>query len=675
MATMPAGYYSRFDASKNYERHLGRAGKVLQSAEFNEIQQSIQDRLKRIADVLFKDGAIIRDCGILVDVNTGACQLEGGAVYVRGAVRGVAPRTLTIPVIGTVQVGIALNDVVVTELEDPTLRDPAVGVRNNNEPGAARLRVDTSWARAGDGTPGEFYPVYTIVDGIPQSQQPPPQIDAVALAIASYDRQSAGGMYVSSGLRVTQLADADTGEQVYSMAEGVARVDGREVTIPHARRVVYAAVPDLKTVISEPHVATGGSERVTLNHGPVAAVDQVLIVAQRVLTNFQHGAFTGAQDTLPDSPVLSIVAVNQGGTWQAGSSTFSGGTTFVAGTDYKLTSDKVDWSLSGTEPAPGSSYTVVYRYVAPVTPTGVDAAGFTVAGAVPGSVTQITYRWKRPRIDRLCLDGVGMVQWVQGIPNDSSPVAPMVPPGLLSVATVTQTWTTDRSVSNDGTHMLPMSQLEAMQRQIDQLGVLVGEQALKTEIAISEPTNKRGLFVDPLLDDTKRDQGIAQTGAVFDGILTLPLVDVHVATVSLAGTATLPMNNAATAPVIAQTLRTSCMKVNPYDAFEPIPASAVLEPATDFWTESRTVWTSMVTRIFQQTRRQEWGPSWGLLTRFTGTTTQVVVDWQTEVTRQWQEDAQFLRPINIKFTLSGFGPGEFLDVVQFDGRPMTFTAA
>ena len=670
MATMPAKYYSRFDASKNYERHLGIAGRVLQSAEVNEIQESLMDRAKRLYDVLFKDGAIIRGCEIAVDVQTGLCSLANGALYVRGAVRGIAPRSFTVPIVGEVVVGVALHDVVVTHLEDASLRDPAVGVRNKSEPGAARLRVDTSWARAGDGTLGEFYAVYRIIDGVPQAQTPPPQIDPVTLAIGAYDRQSTGGYYVSTGLRVTQQADTQGGEQVYSLSEGVARIDGSEVIIPHSRMVVYPAVPDLKTVLGEPHVAAGGTERVELNHAPVAAIDRVRIVAQRVLTNFVHGDFSGAQDLLPDTPILSIVAVNQGGTWNG--TNFSGGTTFNQGSDYKLTADKVDWSLSGAEPAPGSTYTAVYRYEATAAATAVDAGGFTVAGAVPGTVTRVDYRWKRPRIDKLCLDRQGFVHWVKGIAHDVRPSPPSTPPGVLSVASVLQTWGASRAVLNDGVHMLPMNQIEAMQRQIDQLGVLMGEQALRTQIAISEPTNKRGLFVDPLLDDSKRDQGTAQTGAVFDGILTLPLVGIQVASVSLPDTATLPMNWPATAPVIRQELRTACVKVNPYDAFSPVPASAVLEPATDFWTVSQTVWTSAVTRLFQMTRREVWGWDAGLLQRFTGASTQIVSDWTVEQTRQWTEDARFLRTIEVRFKLQGFGPGEFLDAVRFGGRPVAF---
>ena len=668
--TYPAGYYSRFDPTKNFDQWLFIAGRVLQSAENNEVQQNAQYRMKAISDVLFKDGSIIRDCQISVDPNTGITTLGSGTLYLSGAMRGVAPATLTIPISGTVQVGIYLDSVVITELQDPTLRDPAVGVRNTNQPGAARLQVNTAWGRAGDGSPGDFYPVYTVVDGIPLSQTPPPDIDAVSAAIASYDVESSGGYYIVSGLTVSQLADLAAGQQVYSLGEGVARVGGTEVTIPHAQRVIYPATPDLKTVIGEPHLAVGGTERVNLNHSPVATVTQVLINAQKTVT-MQHGAFAGASDNLPDTPILSIVAVNQGGTWNG--TTFSGGTTFAQGTDYKLTSDAVDWSLPGAEVAAGSTYQVTYRYVTTVTPTATDASGFTVAGAVPGSVTQVAYQWKRPRIDRLCLDYTGAVVWVQGVPNDTSPFAPPVPPNLLELASILQTWTSARTVSNDGVTVLPMQQLQGMQDQINTLFELVSLQALQTAVAISDPTSKLDVFTDTLTDDTERDQGTAQTASVYEGIMTLPMIGVVCSHVSLADTATLPMNTAATAPVLQQTLRTLCKLVNPYQSFSPIPGSAVLTPACDYWTQQETTWTSPVTEEFEQTLNLTWGWAQGSVLRLTGSSNQIVVDQITQYVSSTTADAEFLRQIAINFTVTGFGPGEKLNSVIFDSAPVIFS--
>lgn len=667
--TMPAGYYNRFDATKNYERHLFRAGRVLQSAEPNEVESSLLNRVKSIADVLFHDGSIIKGCDIAVDPVTGVTTLNAGTIYLNGGIRGMAPATLTVPVVGVAVVGAFLNQVVITELDDPTLRDPAVGVQNTNLPGAARLQFTTTWGRAGDGTAGDFYPIYTIVDGVPLSQTPPPQIDAVSLAIASYDVESAGGFYVVSGLTLSQLADTLDGKQAYSLAEGVCRVSGTEVTIPHALRIAYAALPDLKTVLGEPHVAAGGTEIMTLNHSPVSSVDQVLINAQKTVT-MQHGAFSGAVDVLPDSPILSLVAVNQGGTWNGTS--FSGGTTFAQGTDYKLTSDSVDWSLPGAEPASGSTYQVVYRYVASVTPSASDASTVTVTGAVPGSVTQVSYKWKRPRIDRLCLDRTGTPVWVTGTPNDTSPLAPPVPGNLLPIASVRQTWTAARAVTNDGIRMMPMTAISSMQDQLNQAFQLIAQQSLQTSIAISDPVNKTGLYIDPLTDDTARDQGTAQTAAVYSGIMTLPIAGVTVSQVSLTAPATLPYNTAATAPVIQQTLKTMCMLVNPYQAFNPIPASASLAPATDYWTSMQTTWASPVTLEFETTKNLQWGWMPGTLTRYSGSSAQIVVDQTTQIVSTSTVAAAQLRPIDIKFTLTGFQPGESLNSVTFDSVPVIF---
>ncbi len=663
--TMPDGYYSRFDESKNYERHLYRAGKVLQSAELNEQIEASQNRLRRIADVLFQDGAVIRDAQAIVNPTNGFTTLESGAIYARGAVRGVIPASFTIPVIGIVYIGIYLQDSIVTEVQDPALRDPAVGVRNYSEPGANRLKTLAVWGYQGDGQSGEFYPVYTVVDGVINPNAPPPQIDAVALSIARYDRQSAGGFYVSSGLELTKLDDASTNVQVYTLAEGVARVSGNEIIMPHARTVVYPTSPDLKTVVSEPHAAAGGTERVNTNQGPVSSIDQVVINAQKTAT-ITHGTFSGSSDLIGDSPITSIVSITQGGT------------TYVQGTDYILTGDSVNWSAASppaAEPAPGSTYSITYRYNRVATPTAVDSTGFTVTGAVVGTQISVSYKWMRLRYDRLCLTPTGDIVWVKGVAHDTSPLKPMTPPGLLAVASVYQTWVyATRETANDGVRMLPMGQLEDMQMQIDDLFNVVSDHHLRTDIALLDPTTKKGIFVDPFLNDDKRDSGVTQDAAVYDGIMTLPMIGITVFQVNLGTAQTLPLNTSATAPVVQQTLKTLCMKVNPYDAFSPIPAGCVLRPAIDFWCDFQTVWASSITKIFTRSVRTVTGPEWGLLSRFVRTEFKTVVNNTTELVSQRTIDAPFLRQISIGFDLTGFGPGEILNTVRFDGRSVAFTA-
>jgi Domain of unknown function (DUF4815) len=687
MVTMPDGYYTHFDAAKNRESILWRAGRVVQGAELSEEGDLSRHRLKQVADALFKDGAVIRDAGINVNQQTGLCSLAAGVIYARGAMRGVAPAAFTISLVGTVSVGIYLVDTVVTELEDPTLRDPAVAVRNYAAPGASRLVVTAVWGFAGDGQEGAFYPVYTVVDGVVVGQQPPPNIDAIALAIAAYDRDSTGGHYITSGFRLTALADgtagAEAGKQIYNLEAGNARVNGRQVLMTHAARVLYDPEPTqaLKVVLVESKTALGGTERVNTSHSPIFDIQQVSITTQKVVTTQKRGDVGNSADLLPDPSVVSIVAVNQGGTWNG--SAFSGGTTYTQGTDYTLTSDSVNWSPSGVgtaEPATGSTYSVVYRYNAAVAPTAVDTTGFTVSGAVANTSILISYRWLRPRIDRICLDTEGRIVWVKGVPNDVAPRAPAIPAGLLPVASVRQTWPLsylNRQVSNDGVRMQSMSQIEGLETKVDNLFAVVSEHQLKTQAALTDPSSKRGIFVDNFINDLQRDQGIAQTAAVVDGALTLAIdvASIQVKQADLGGPQTLPMNAAGAYPVVQQTLRTGCMKVNPYDAFEPIPPRCTIAPAVDFWTAVQTAWLSPVTRRFTTEREViDRTTSLGWLTREIGVTRELVVTNSTELVRTRTEEAQFLRQIEISFTLQGLGAGEILNSVKFDGIAVAFTA-
>lgn len=669
---MPDGYYDRFDASKHYERHLYRAGRVVQGAELNETQISINDRLKQVADVLFKDGAIIRDCQLNIDQLTGQTTLAAGVLYVRGAMRGVAPRSFTIPLVGTVLLGVYLQETVVTENEDGQLRDPAIAVRNYAEPGAARLKVEAVWAAQGDGTTGDFYPVYTIIDGQVQSVEPPPQIDGVGLAIAAYDRDSTGGYYVVSGLEASWLDDDDLGRQVFSISAGNARINGKQVLLAHARRVIYEAAPDLKVVYAEPHIAAGGNERVNVSHGPIDTIDMVTLTTQKVVS-VVHGAFTGVTDVMPDGSIAQIVAVNQGGAW--GGSSFTGGTNYAEGTSFSFASDSLNWSLAGAEPAPGSTYTVVYKYVTNVTPTAPDASGFNVSGAVPGTTISISYRWRRPRIDRLCLDTTGAAIWVRGTANDTNPRPPTIGTGLLPIASVQQTWdAATRRIKVDGIRVQTMDQIASLEGKVDNLFAVVSEQQLKTEAALTDPTTKRGIFVDNFNDDDQRNQGLAQDAAIVDGALTLAVENVQVFTANLTAVQTLPLNNAGTYPVIQQTLRTACMAVNPFMAFDPIPAGVTLIPSTDLWTDTLTVWLSPTTKRFTSQREViDRVTSMGWLTRQIGTSTDIVVTTQTELVSTRTDDAQYLRQIVIAFQLAGFGPGEVLQTIKFDGVSIPFT--
>ncbi len=650
MATPLSGYYNRFDSEKNYEKHLFRAGYVLQSAEMNEIQDAAIFRTQNLGDALFRDGDVIRDALVIVDSVTGATTCESGVVYLRGAVRGVPSASMTIPLDRTVAIGIWLTEVNITVNEDPALRDPAAETRNYQEPGAARLMVEPKWGFDTDGTPdGEFYPIYYADNGRLRAKEAPPAMDGVSQAIARYDRDSTGSSYIVSGLNVRALDDLENGNQVYNLTEGRARINGFGLNLNTSRRVEYAAAPVLRFIDSEPRTSTTiGSQRIDVDRAPISEITQVRITMQTTVP-IVHGTFSGAQDPLPETSVVDIISVTQGAT------------TYVKGTDYKLTAGRVDWSLSGAEPAPGTTYNATFQFIDTVEPTSVDDTGFTISGAVVGTLILTSYNVKLPRIDRMCLNQDGVIVWVEGISTDYNPVRPQVPNDLLPLCQVQQNWTGDRVVVGDGVRMVPMSTMEMMGDRINMLTDLVAQQLLISDASTRETAATTGMFVDPFLNDDLRDAGIAQTGAIIDGMLTLAIegsadqVSLDVATVQ---TCAYTLE-----PVLSQELRTGAMNINPYMAFSPIPAKVSLTPSVDRWTETETAWASIETRNFTEYGIGGTHKLNSVLSVTSRTSTALVSSSTSQI--------EYLREIEIQFEASGFGPGEILESATFDGIPVT----
>ena len=633
MSANPLAIYDRFDPAKNYDRHLFRADKVLQSAELNEVQRAMHARLAGIAGILMKEGSIISGAGIIVNHDTGATTCESGAIYVAGAVRGVPPAALVIATVGVVFVGVYLTRDTITELEDPSLLNPAVGTDGYQEPGAARERVQLAWGVQGSGQAGEFFPVWTVEDGWVRPKEAPPNIDAVTTAIKAYDVASTGGTYIVRGMELRMAADLPTGEQVYNLGEGAARINGAALELPSGRRVVFNALPDLQWIDSEPHLSTtDGAQRIEFDRWPMVGVPQVRIIKRRTV-DVVHGGFVGAADPLPDNSVQQIELIQQGGT------------TFANPADYKLTAGQVDWAAGGAEPAPGSTYQVTYLYIAVVPATEVDSRGLTVTGAVAGTTVLLSYNFALRRIDRLTLSADGDIAWVRGVPAPWIPIAPQVPGNVLTIASVYQTWDAQRRVTLDGVRMVPMSEIADYRAMISRILLDQAELRLAVDISGRYSGIKKGLFADPMLSNAMRDAGQPQTALIAASALRLPINF----TVHQIGTAIKTRQSPAYAhrAALSQLARTGSMLVNPYSAFDPLPRPVTLTPAVDRWTDVYDTWglpTSVAINWFASTAGMD----------------------EAKVRSQTTSPLEYLRQIDVRFDLN-FGPGETLQSVTFDG--------
>ena len=636
------GYYNRFSASDKYDELLFRASKGLQSAELNESQSILSDRITKIANSLFQDGAIINGGAATVDPATGAVSLLSGSLYVLGAVREVAAAQFNIPTTGGLQLGVRLTTTTVTELEDATLRDPAQGTRNYQEPGAGRTKRELAWGWSGDGGTGDFYSVYDVLNGALVTIEPPPVLDAAKKLVAQYDRD-ANGSYIVSGLTTTSLnKDATNSNYVFTVAEGVANVWGTKIDKPTATGLSYPIDPDLQTINNEPKVSAGPtSQTLTVNRFPLATINDV-VITKEVTVTLTHGSFSGALDQLPDTSVLSIQSVVQGAT------------TYSAGTDYNLTADQVDWSPSGAEPAPGSTYTVTYRFLTSITATNIDpdTGDFDIVDAVASTLVLVDYSWKMPRIDVISLDSYGYFHRVRGVSTAFNPVAPTVPYNELQVAEYYQNWNSvDKpQVENNGVKVVSVREQRQMKKAIAELYGLVAAERLERDISSREPTAKYGVFADPLLDGDFRDAGVSQDAVIVDQELQLAVSGAPVRAAQNNDThALLPYQDV---DLVSQTLFTGFMAVNPYGNFDAVPADVTLDPAVDLWviTEENTTFSTRSFTIGSGDRSRS--------------ATATVVELASEV----ETNIANLRQTVVDFDISGFDSGESLVSITFDGQ-------
>ncbi|UNE54396.1 DUF4815 domain-containing protein [Bartonella machadoae] len=609
----------------------------IQSGELNEMQTIIRGRHDRLGRLVAKEGDRVERADAFVNKDTKTVTLTEGKIYIAGDIFPVSQAVLNaVSMVGRLEIGVKLQKTWITHEDDPELLGQVPGTLAQGEPGAARETAKLVWALKEDGQQGTFFPVYILQDGILIDQKSPSLLEPAMQAIATYDR--AHGHYIVSGCRVTALGP-NNGCQVFSIQEGEANINGfkrkRLAALRHEEKEEFST----SVVPSETHIFAPQKGKTSFTfksyYAPIADIHSLLLTKEKTVT-VTRGAVVAGRDGVPDKSITSFLKVTQGNK------------EFKEGTDFKKTGDTIDWAPVGDEPRPGSSYTVTYRYRAQVTADKVTAQEITVSGGAQGGDIIVSYTYKLPRIDRIGLNTQGTVVYIKGISADH-PMAPSVPEDVLSLATITNSWLDTPLVVNDGTRVAPYDEMWRYFQRVLSLDRLMQLERIKSNVDSKEPVAKKGMFADPFLDDTYRDEGFTQTGAVGNGILQLA-IDPTFYTAPLKAPVTLDWTNEV---IIAQELTTACEKINPYQNFAPLTGRVTLTPATDFWHVQRTDWLSSVTNQLNM------GWNRGSTIRNT--------EVRDDLINTHQEQIDFLRQITLGFKIEGFGKGEILDSLTFDG--------
>ena len=645
------GYSSRFDrANKRHAIAFQDREIYLQSPDLNEIQDRALDHTRRVAEYILQDGRIVDGTDPVVtkhDDDHIRVRIAACAIYLGGIVHDVPEADFILPTTGDLSIGVRRHDRLVNDVEDVSLKGSIPDTEAFMEEGPARIEITVEWGHSLDGLDDFLLPVFQVKDGVILTTSTNVDFSEIYKAIGNYSRES-NGSFVNKGFIVSALGLNGDGEQVFSVSEGTAYVDGNRVTRRQSFRFSVEEEPDLRNVDAEPHpftAATGGTQTFTVSKSPIASVTRVM-VEKEVTETVVHGSYTGIADPLAHPSVTAILSVS------------AGGVTYTTPADWLLSQGQIDWSPAGAEPAPGSSYTVKYRYNENVEPTNVGRNTITVKGAAKGTNVLFDYRYKLPRIDAIVMDASGIVNYLTGVSAVSRPRPPSVPADRLEIARVYNDWGREPRIEITQVRNFTYDRITRIETMLIDVYDLVAQERLKNDISAREVASKRGMFVDPFFDDDLRDQGIPQTAASFGGKLRLPIYATQHEFPAFMG---IHLLDFAEVVVIRQTRRSGSMKINPYQTFTPMPGRASVEPSTDFWTDKQTTWSSPQTQAFDAPEGEY----------IDG----ISLEQKVEKVRETVVSAEFIRPRSVKFRLEGFIESEVLENVSFDGIDVVFTAS
>lgn len=446
-----ADYYNRYNKDKSWDSVAVLVGRVLQAAEINEIQSILEAKTKAIGQSLYEDGMIIDGCGIYYNSSSRKATLNAGLIFLDGLVYEIPAKELTITGIVTVGVWKILS--VLTEDEDSSLRNPALGYPGYRSPGAYRIIATTQWGLSTETHENAtFYEVYRI-DGEVITRLKKAKPDVVR-----YDRH-AHGNYAVEGLTVS-FVSASSGRQTYKVAKGLAHINGYETEI---FQDISFSVPEvlldeeITREVTQSETLEESAKKISLAHLPVERVSHVRVTKERTVTNLTHGA-AGCVDELPDDSVTKIIEVKQGAKF------------YVEGTDFRFVSDSdgLDWSLSGDEPTPGSKFDVTYQYRVDAEFT-FDTASVTVSDTdfLRAEPIDVIYDYRMPRKDIIVMNEDSTVELVRGVADADNPVVPATPSVAIRLAEVSQTWVADPEVNNSVRSI--QEQINALTRKIKEL--------------------------------------------------------------------------------------------------------------------------------------------------------------------------------------------------------------
>lgn len=599
-------YLDRFDGSKDRTMVLFNPDRPLQQSELNEQQSIVHHYLREMGNTIFTDGNL--QSGMDYVITGTKIKVNDGKVYLGGKVRNFKAQEVNFSSAGRFDLGIKLEQQVITSVQDPTLLDQTSGVESYFSAGADRLE-ETVKLVVND---PESATIYTFVDGDLFTNTSNPELAKINDILAERTFDESGSYRVHGFDLYTEDHPTNTAKLKLVVDTGRAYVRGYQIDKPTATRIDIDKALARRTLNNEAFYYSNTTRRGKLGNAPVASVNRVTGQVQVTKASVNRGATADSIDTLANSSVFRVDKV-----W-----TESGGATtatFVQGTDYQLINgNSIDWSRAGNEPAAGTTYYVTYAYNKVLTlntdykitieGTGDNRAWYVDFNGLSGnkplvdSMVLVDYDYTLARKDLIALDEKGNIIVQAGQPDALNLVTEPnhQDPYTLVLGTVTilpdskTSFTAKSSLSR-----LSMADLQKMKTRIDNLEYNDAVNALdQPAMAGINPVVLRGVFSDGFISLDKYDTGHADAKVAFsfeDAEITLPYSSStqYVPSVIAGSSLAHVWGRLVTAPftedkAITQSQATETMNVNPYNTFNK-QGVLKLTPSEDNWIDEDRV--------------------------------------------------------------------------------------
>ena len=329
-------YYdtSQDELDSNYVSVLAVPERPLQNREINVMSGLIYGNIKKVTDIIIQDGTIISGCNFVKDTsdkNNIKCILETGSIYFGGLIlqldvpdKGKIWSYNNNPVLSEVPHGTAILCVevfkyAVSELDDPTLTDPAENYENYGVPGAHRIKfsviprilTETDFYKV-SGINKNLVSIIRLNNGeISGPTKPKPIFGLVRdwIAQRTYDEV---GNYIARGLKVSVHSSENIKnsnlEYVIHIAPGKVYVNGYEYFYNQKSMITSKSAVDTFSTnnIPEMHEYITGNDKYPLNNKNIVNIEN--IVGEVEITGIPIRAKLNIDD-IPEefTPVSSVI--------------------------------------------------------------------------------------------------------------------------------------------------------------------------------------------------------------------------------------------------------------------------------------------------------------------------------------------------------------------------------